>query len=184
MRNLSFIDELSGMRNRRGFFLLAERRLESARATRGGRLTVVLVSLEGLKDANDWHGRAAGTELIRDAARALTAAFGPDDVISRLGGGEFAVLTSGPPEGVRAEILRAAAERNKLVDDRPFGLVLTVGVASLPIIDGTTLDELIVAADADMHLHRGESPNGPPPVRAAEVQRGQGRERKGREAAA
>ena len=155
MRSLSFIDELSGMRNRRGFFLLAERRLDAARATRGGRLTVVLVSMEGLKDANDWHGRAAGTELIRDAARALTAAFGPDDVIARLGGGEFAVLSSSPPEGIRAGILRAVDERNK-----------------------------IVAADADMRAHRGESPNGPPPVRASEARRDGARKRKGSQAAA
>jgi diguanylate cyclase (GGDEF)-like protein len=184
MRSLSFIDELSGMRNRRGFFLLAERRLDAARATRGGRLTVVLVSMEGLKDANDWHGRAAGTELIRDAARALTAAFGPDDVIARLGGGEFAVLSSSPPEGIRAGILRAVDERNKIVADRPFELELTVGAACLPVDDATTLDELIVAADADMHAHRGESPNGPPPVRTSEARPDGARKRKGSQAAA
>ena len=172
------------MRNRRGFFLLAERRLAAARATRGGQLTVVLVSVEGLKDANDWHGRAAGTELIRDAARALTTAFGPDDVIARLGGGEFAVLNGGPPEGIRASILRAVEDRNKITAERPFALELTIGAASLPVDDETTLDELIAAADADMHLHRGESPNGPPPVRASEARPGTGRARKGSEAAA
>ena len=105
-------------------------------------------------------------------------------MIARLGGGEFAVLNGGPPEGIRASILRAVEDRNKITAERPFALELTIGAASLPVDDETTLDELIAAADADMHLHRGESPNGPPPVRASEARPGTGRARKGSEAAA
>jgi diguanylate cyclase (GGDEF)-like protein len=165
VRSLSFIDELSGTRNRRGFFLLAERRLDEARENPASQLTVVLATVQGLKEANDWHGRPAGTELIRDAARVLTAAFGPDDVIARLGGGEFAVLSLGQPEDARERIAAAVEGRNEMTTERPYDLGLSVGIANRVVTDGLTIDELIAAADHDLHQHHGAAPAGPPPVR-------------------
>ena len=165
LRSLSFIDELSGTRNRRGFFLLAERRLDEARSTPEAQLTVVLAVVQGLKEANDWHGRAAGTELIRDAARALTAAFGPDDVIARLGGGEFAVLSPSAPDEVRERITATVDGRNQMTTDRPYELALSIGIANRAVTESLTIDELIAAADHDLHQHHGATPAGPPPVR-------------------
>lgn len=178
MRALSFIDELSGTRNRRGFFLLAGRKLSAAHAGGAG-ATVVLAVVRGLADANAWHGRAAGTELIRDAARALSAAFGPDDLIARLGGGEFVVLTASEPEDVRERIAAAVKDRNELAAERPYKLDLAVGVASAGPGDALTVDDLIAAADRDLHDRDGASPPGPPPVRAPKAKRaGRGQQRR------
>lgn len=180
MRRLSFIDDLSGVGNRRGFFLQAERRL-SAASESGQRLTVTMAVVDHLQDASHRYGRAAGTELIRDAARVLTATFGPDDVIARLGGGEFAVLSVGTPPNVRERLEEEVSDRNT-IGERPYPLVLMVGVAHAPAGDLAALDELIAAADADLHARHGEVPGGPPPVRTP-APRSKGRSGTSRKAA-
>jgi hypothetical protein len=55
---------------------------------------------------------------------------------------------------------------------------------SSPIEDETTLDELIAAADADLHAHRGEAPAGPPPVRTQDRAKSPASKRSGSQAAA
>ena len=74
IRNLSLTDELTGLRNRRGFFLFAEqaRRL----AVRAGKqAALVYVDVDGLKAVNDRFGHPAGDTLLRQFAGVLPARF-------------------------------------------------------------------------------------------------------------
>ncbi|MGA8225170.1 MAG: diguanylate cyclase, partial [Xanthobacteraceae bacterium] len=74
IRTLSLTDELTGLRNRRGFFLFAEqaRRL----AVRAGKqAAIVYADVDGLKAVNDWFGHPAGDTLLRQFAGVLTSTF-------------------------------------------------------------------------------------------------------------
>lgn len=51
-----------------------------------------MADVDGLKRTNDSQGHAAGDDLLRHAARVLTAAFRAEDVVARIGGDEFAAL--------------------------------------------------------------------------------------------
>lgn len=91
VRQLSLTDELTGLHNRRGFFLLAEQQLKIAQRmqTPG---CLLFADLDGLKQVNDSLGHEMGDRLIADAAQVLKQTFRDADIIARLGGDEFVVL--------------------------------------------------------------------------------------------
>ena len=86
-------DEITGLYNRRAWdrFLDAE----DERCRRYGHpAAILIVDLDGLKEVNDRDGHAAGDALIVRAAEALTSAARSADVVSRLGGDEFGVMSA------------------------------------------------------------------------------------------
>jgi diguanylate cyclase (GGDEF)-like protein len=118
---LSTRDELTGMLNRRGFFMTAEPVARGAE--RGGKTFVVFFAdLDGLKAINDAHGHQAGDEAIRDAAWILAHAFRSADILARIGGDEFAIFApDAPPETIEIMLRRVAKwqdERNRRARSR------------------------------------------------------------------
>ena len=85
-------DPLTGLYNRRAWdqFILAE---EERCQLYGHPATVFMLDLNDLKFMNDAHGHAAGDELIRQTATVLTESCRNTDIIARIGGDEFAILT-------------------------------------------------------------------------------------------
>jgi diguanylate cyclase (GGDEF)-like protein len=91
LREQAFLDDLTGLLNRRGWMEAAEREL--ARARRADcQVGVVAIDLDGLKELNDTMGHDEGDRLIRETAGRLRSVFRQEDVIARLGGDEFSVL--------------------------------------------------------------------------------------------
>jgi diguanylate cyclase (GGDEF)-like protein len=146
---LSTRDELTGLYNRRGFFMAAE---PLARlAERAGRSFVVFYAdLDGLKAINDAHGHPAGDEAIRDAAWVLNQTFRSADIVARLGGDEFAVLAADAPADCLELMLRRIHkwqdERNA-EPDRPFKISLSAGGVAWTREEPRTLEALIAEAD-------------------------------------
>ena len=146
---LSTRDELTGLLNRRGFFMSAQSVARVAeRAGRG--FVVFFADLDGLKAINDGHGHGAGDEALRDAAWILTHTFRSADVVARIGGDEFAVLApDATAETIDIMIRRAAKwqeERNR-EPGRPFGVSLSVGGVAWTPSEPRTLDMLLSEAD-------------------------------------
>lgn len=91
LERLSREDSLTGLLNRREFFVRA--RAELRRANRRERPTALaLFDIDHFKRVNDSHGHAAGDEVLRRVARLMRAHCRLDDVLARLGGEEFALL--------------------------------------------------------------------------------------------
>jgi diguanylate cyclase (GGDEF)-like protein len=76
-----------------------------------GDIAVLFLDLDGLKQANDTHGHAAGDELIRCCAQRLRAAVRPSDTVARIGGDEFVVLLDELDEGHGGTAGHATARR-------------------------------------------------------------------------
>jgi len=101
----AFTDPLTGLANRRGFMRDGSRLLTmAARRQRCG--VIFFIDVDRLKRVNDVDGHAAGDELLRATARALSATFREGDVIGRVGGDEFAVVTCAARADAAAVILR------------------------------------------------------------------------------
>ena len=88
---LSLQDELTGLLNRRGFFVMLPE--TAKRAKRSGIPVIVLYAdLDGLKVINDTRGHARGDMALVAVADALRATFRETDIMARIGGDEFCVV--------------------------------------------------------------------------------------------
>lgn len=154
LRRLADFDDLTGLANRAFFRRAAERRIQLS-LDNGLYLGCIVLDIDDFKPYNDRHGHEAGNlalamvaEILRDGVRA-------DDIASRYGGEEFALLLSANPattilisERLRSEIKRRCAPGHDGRLERR--ITASLGVAHL----GGELrgfESLMQAADAEMY---------------------------------
>ncbi len=94
LENLSMVDGLTGVWNRRHFDEVLDK--EWRRAMRGTNLiSVILLDIDFFKKYNDHYGHLAGDDCLRQVAKAFkeTACRG-GDMVARYGGEEFVIITA------------------------------------------------------------------------------------------
>ncbi len=152
IRNLSLLDELTGLYNRRGFYLLAERCHKATRRA-GTDQFIAYVDADGLKQVNDARGHRAGDELLKSLAGILKHTFREADVIARVGGDEFCVLgtAQGDTDAATERLARAIAAFNAeaALSSRP--LSASCGTATWFACSDDSLDEIVRQADEAMY---------------------------------
>lgn len=151
LREKSAFDELTGVLRRAAGIAAAER--EIARARRHGTpLAVAFVDVDGLKEANDKDGHAAGDELLRGLVQALKDGLRAEDVLLRFGGDEFVGVL---PETAAKEARQRLGEIQTQVAGS--GIRFSAGVAELRRHDDVV--SLFARADRDLYdfkANRGE----------------------------
>jgi diguanylate cyclase (GGDEF)-like protein len=116
-------DTLTGMPNRRAWDEALPD--EIARCRREGRpLCVGILDIDHFKAYNDSRGHQEGDALLRRAAAAWQGALREDDLITRYGGEEFAVILR------NCTLADAALALERLREVTPDGQTCSVGVAS------------------------------------------------------
>jgi diguanylate cyclase (GGDEF)-like protein len=146
-------DSLTGLSNRLALGEMARRAIDRARRTRRP-LAVVLFDCDRFKAINDTHGHAAGDQVLRLAARALTETARSTDVVARLGGDEFvAVLPRTSRIGAKVFAERALAAFAELAARAGYEVSLSYGTAELAK-EGRTLENLLAAADREMYRRK------------------------------
>jgi len=93
--SLSVRDALTGLPNRRSFFLEMDKRIDALRQKSKG-FVLTLIDLDGFKPINDTYGHAAGDQLLVEVGQRLKDAAPAGSIVARLGGDEFAVLSDLP----------------------------------------------------------------------------------------
>jgi len=129
LEQLSLHDELTGLKNRRGFYVLLPEQAKRARRS-GARLVVLYGDIDGFKAINDSLGHKRGDEVLKAVAEALRVAFRETDLIARLGGDEFCAVAESPSEpAVLAqrldEAIAAVGEDLRLPVTLSYGTVVT-----------------------------------------------------------
>lgn len=151
-------DDLTGLYNRRGWFVLAEHDLERARR-QGSPRVLLFIDLDGLKQVNDVLGHREGDRAIVDAAGVLTAASRSSDLVGRLGGDEFVLLVGEDGKaGVARRRLMDALEAHNARSSAGFELRLAIGAEVWFPDEACTLDELVRRADAEMYADKTSRP--------------------------
>ncbi|MDD2733402.1 MAG: GGDEF domain-containing protein [Desulfuromonadaceae bacterium] len=154
---LSVTDLLTGLLNRRGFTAQVEKQL--AIIQRGGKRAFLLyIDMNDFKSINDNFGHIAGDQALIEAAGILKETLRMSDIIGRIGGDEFAVLTvnnesSSNEDQVKQRLLENLARRNshKSVN---YDLSFSIGVAEYTSGSTENIDELMSRADEKMYAEK------------------------------
>ena len=160
MRNLSLTDELTGLRNRRGLLTLAEQYLKVARRNATSAI-LIFADLDGLKRINDTFGHLEGDRAIVDMARIMKGTCRESDIIARVGGDEFVILTvdySGDGANVLVERLRRSVEKHNEENRRGYRLSFSTGVVVFDAQRPAALEELIAEADSLLYRNKRSKP--------------------------
>src|SRR5690606_31942404 len=95
---LANLDSLTGLPNRRAFFAHLQEAFAGARS-RGARMALGIIDLDGFKPVNDLYGHAVGDKLLVEVAARLSAhGCCGSFFMSRLGGDEFAYVVTDAPD--------------------------------------------------------------------------------------
>lgn len=132
LHDLARIDPLTGVANRRAIGEVSERMVREARAWRGS-VGVLLVDADHFKIINDRFGHDGGDKVLQSLVACIQSILRTDDVVGRVGGEEFLVLSPGvDAEGVLVlgERIRSTVEREVLqIDGESLRLTVSIGTA-------------------------------------------------------
>ena len=147
LRLLAERDALTGLPNTRGFEAAMSRRLAGGRS-----FALLLGDMDGLKLINDSRGHAEGNDVLQRLAAVLGQALRGEDEVARVGGDEFAVLSSVHS----GEEARQLAERLETAV-AAAGARITFGWAVSP---GEGTEALTLFRTADQRLYERKSGGG------------------------
>lgn len=159
IRQLSYLDGLTGIFNRRFFELRILEEIERARRCGTG-MAVVMIDIDQFKRLNDEFGHLLGDEVLRQVSSLFHQQLRKIDVVCRYGGEEFAILLT---QTSSQHALGVAEKLRRLVEGWQFPgvprtVTLSAGVAAFPD-HGTTRDELIRAADTGLYTAKQQGRN-------------------------
>lgn len=109
-------DPLTGLLNRRSFDEIAPDRLTSTERA-GLPVSVIMIDIDRFKPINDEHGHAVGDEVLVVVARRISNGLSNDDLLSRYGGEEFAVVL---PNATLQQGRQIAERLRELVSSEPI----------------------------------------------------------------
>lgn len=146
-------DALTGLLNRRGFFLRAER--DFLRARRYGQgFAIIMIDIDHFKDVNDRWGHIVGDQVLAGLAALLKKGIRETDLLARYGGEEFVLLAIGgeASQAMQAgERLRLSVEKTEIESEAGrLSLTISLGVASYED-DTHSLDEVVKEADQALY---------------------------------
>ena len=152
---LACMDVLVPAANRRGLMKALEMVL--ARHERHDIPAAILfIDVDGLKAINDRHGHAAGDAALVHLTRLMTQNVRKSDLVSRIGGDEFAILLDHSPEEVAAQtagrLVMQAAESELLYGGVALDLSIAIGLAMIE--RGDTPESVLDRADRAMYSRK------------------------------
>ncbi|MBQ0167103.1 MAG: GGDEF domain-containing protein [Treponema sp.] len=127
--HISHTDEMTGLLNRRGYMQHGQQTIMmSLDMNQTG--FVVFGDMDGLKKINDTWGHDAGDRAIRAEAKILQKTFRATDVIGRIGGDEFGIITVGMDtksfSRIKTRLKKFCKEYNESSGE-PFQISISLG---------------------------------------------------------
>jgi diguanylate cyclase (GGDEF)-like protein len=159
LQRLSITDDLTQIQNRKGFRLALASSLASAQRFKLG-FTLLILDIDFFKQYNDSLGHPAGDKCLVNIAEILTGCFQREtDIVTRLGGEEFAVLVPDvdwhAADKICQRIHQALAEAAIVHPNSPVSSAVTVCIGGA--IFTTDDDDSSIYVRADKALYQAKS---------------------------
>jgi len=152
IHDLTLRDDLTGLYNMRGFYLLAEQTLRIAQRAKMP-FSVLFLDLDGLKRINDNLGHNIGSSYLQKTGELIQANFRDADVKGRFGGDEFVIAGQFSMVGIEVAALRLktlATEMGSDVDPR-YPLSFSIGHVTAEHFSTESLKDMVIRADQEMY---------------------------------
>src|SRR5271155_3919058 len=151
VKQLAYLDGLTGIFNRRFFELRILDEIERARRYGSG-MAVVMADIDQFKRLNDEFGHVLGDEVLRQVSSLFHQQLRKIDVVCRYGGEEFGILLT---QTNAHQAMNIAEKLRKMVAGWQFPgvprtVTISAGAAAFPD-HGTTRDDLVRAADSALY---------------------------------
>jgi len=156
---LSSMDELTLISNRRGFIALAQHALKVSKRKKYP-ASLVYLDLNKFKPINDNFGHAEGDKALVAFAELIRSNFRDSDVLARLGGDEFVVLlTDTPVENVEDVLSRfdSAVNHYNQQAQRGYDVCYSIGIAAFDPERHSSVEDLLAEADTLMYQHKKQT---------------------------
>lgn len=140
---LSYHDQLTGLYNRRLF----EEQLQRLNSKSYFPLIITMADINGLKLVNDSFGHTVGDKYIQKVTEVLREGFREKDIICRLGGDEFIILSPNTDEKEIKELIGRINERTKLEAVNKITLSVSFGYSIKDREEESILEVLKKAED-------------------------------------
>ena len=150
---LSKSDGLTGILNRRGFYLRGEKMLYDAQG-QGECVLVFYADMNNLKIINDRYGHEEGDFSLKLIARLLKENVSEKGIVGRIGGDEFAgvMYCEGEEyaEKLKEQIYGSFDLYNK-TSSKEYNVTVSFGAVVIKATRGMTLEEILVKADEKLY---------------------------------
>jgi diguanylate cyclase (GGDEF)-like protein len=161
VERLSLTDDVTGINNMRNFFLMSD--IQEKLAKRHNRsFALCMIDADNLKKINDQHGHFAGTTLIQQVAKMITANIRTSDICARYGGDEFVIMFN---ETDKHDVISAIERIITGMATTPFDYegtmitsTLSAGIAGYPE-DGGDVRMIMANADEAMYVSKRSGKN-------------------------
>lgn len=155
LKHMSTTDALTGVYNRSKFDIIKEeyRRTFHHRREDDKRhnfITLVYLDLDQFKQINDTEGHAKGDSILKEFTKGLKKIIRQEDMIFRMGGDEFLILSSYTNE----EYYKTVESRFSSLLENISQIKYSYGIASGPTNE---IDALLVQADKKMYHSKKNS---------------------------
>ena len=156
---LATTDPVTGLFNRKGFADYAGQLCIEA-GKRGDSLVVISFQMHRFKSVNDQHGHETGDRLLKTMSISLTDELGPDAILARLSGDEFAAALALRPDNMKrvdelAEMVLRTVTRPLLFEEKIIQVGAFAGIASASACEARIPDILRRADIAMDHARSG-----------------------------
>jgi len=158
LRVQSTTDELTSLYNRRGFFNFFQKKIEYAERYNKG-LALFFIDIDGMKWINDKLSHNDGDIALIETANILKSTFSYNDIIARIGGDEFAIISlDSDPDVAQKKIQKLIINQNTLNNAKKydFKLSISVGISYFDSENPVSIDELMSRADQLMYKNKSE----------------------------
>jgi len=159
LSDLSMLDPLTGLYNRRGF----QHRFESLMAQGKGNHFILLLDIDRFKSYNDHYGHSMGDQTLTRVSAAIRDAVRAKDIVARYGGEEFLVMLT---DIQSSQALQTAERIRQYVYDLNIthqfnneltnNITISIGITPL---QGNDIEQALLLADQALYKAKNHGRN-------------------------